>query len=444
MATKRWLGAAQDTQQVDTYEFTDTWAAGDTVTWTINNKALTLTVDGADTDIIAQQAMRMFMAKTPTENLLSSESRNFGGQQIPEFTELDVKYGVSVSGSILTLKWTAGIPVTISVAVSTVGDGDVTDTAVTAATGKHFFDNADNYEGGVALIAGDDLLLDQPAPDIKYALNNATADISITRTNKSTTSIGLPAWNPLGYPEYRQQHLDLPITSTSGTQTFTFGELNSPVTPVGFIKIDLGTNVGDGIAIYVHDAPPRDTDGYPIQIIRGAAILTEIYSGGVSFGDDLTASASTKFDVVEIHGDSQVLLGTKTELNASSTIWQSGGTFYFYGGTADSTPAVTIEGGTAELKMDVTPANAFATCRLRGGTAYLESNVTTMYVYGGATLSELKDQKTVTNCNVYEGATINNRSGMLTFSNGLDLHGCQPLDVTLNFPDHLTWTTSAI
>lgn len=112
MATVRWTGAAQDVRQVSTITVSGTWATGDTATLTINNKSLTVTVGSStSTTNIADILARAVNAANATENLLGNESRNFGGRELPEFTEVVA----TSSGAVLTLSSaTPGVPFTIT------------------------------------------------------------------------------------------------------------------------------------------------------------------------------------------------------------------------------------------------------------------------------------------------------------------------------------------
>lgn len=448
MATVRWLGAAQDIQQVDTYEFTDTWAAGDTVSWEINSKVLTLTVDTADTETIALEAKAMFLAKTPIAGLVGSETRNFGSQQIPEFIELDTLYGVSVSGSILTLKWTAGVEVTIVSSVATAGDGDVTHVAATAATGKNFFDNGDNWEGGSVPNAGDTILFDQGSVDVKYALDNATLDLNLVRKNGYKGNIGLLPNNPLGYVEYRDRYLSLPITATSGTQVHSIGQLTSSVTPKGFTFIDLGTNDGSSMTVLAYDTQPFDENsvGHALQIVGGQTSRITISGGSVGIGLDLTANQTEVYALYVSPGGTSspvVRLGDNCACHASALpIEQSGGTLVL--DTITSPPGAIIFDGKCHLNGTSNYGDLFIH---NGGEVYRNAgSVTDITIYEGGVFDTTQaNTDTTTGAMVfYKGFVFRDPNDRLAYTSGIDFYGCSPSDGTFVVAPHKTWTPSTI
>ena len=99
------------------------WATGDTLTATINGKDLVLTVGAAINvaDVVAAVAAAI-NANAAGENLVGSESRNVGGQEIAEFQEIEA---LDQSPNIAVRVKTAGKPVTITFAANTAGTGDV-------------------------------------------------------------------------------------------------------------------------------------------------------------------------------------------------------------------------------------------------------------------------------------------------------------------------------
>ena len=99
MATILWKGGALPVAQVNTVTIAGTWATSDTVTLTINGKDLIVTVAGSSTDDIAAQVAAAVNAGSATSNLQSTESRNFGGQEIPEFRDVVA----TSSGSVVSL-----------------------------------------------------------------------------------------------------------------------------------------------------------------------------------------------------------------------------------------------------------------------------------------------------------------------------------------------------
>ncbi len=452
MATVRWLGAAQDIQQVTTYTITGTWAANDTCSLKINNKVLTLTLgtDIATTDVAAELAA-MINARSATAGRTGAnadEIRNFGGQEIAEWTEVVA----SASGSVLTLKSTAGVPVTITCTQNTGGGRDgaiegATDgvfqagTTVTAATGKHFFNNADNWEGGSLPSAGDTLLFDQGAVDVLYGLNETSVinNLSIIRTNGYSGNIGLLPVNSLGYIEYRTRYLNLP--NSSGNQDLLIGDANPVLPAVGRTYIDLGAGTTTYLNLEVFDAPAKNSStGYPVQIIRGKKIELFVYSGGVSVGCNEGTSTNSELLSVYVEGDATLELGSYSQLNSGATVEVINGSLHAMGTVADATVDVTVRGGTLNSRL-----SAIDALSCHGGTTIIgEATVTSALVYGGATLKEGSRSATITNLTLYRGSSLAHPNNILILTNGIDFSGCRPSDVSWTPPQHLTWTPSAI
>jgi len=204
MATRRWFGDAVDVSQVDTITVANTWATADTCTLTINGKDLVLTV-GTDTTTaqvaLAIQEMVSNTTQTGTGNHTFSET----GDNIGEFAELTA----TVSGSVVTLTSDKGVPFTLAVVEVTAGSGTSVEATATAATGKNFFDNADNWSGTTVPVDDDDIVFDSGDVDLKYNIDqNGVTATSITIFQSYTGKIGLPETNSdnssLTYREYRR------------------------------------------------------------------------------------------------------------------------------------------------------------------------------------------------------------------------------------------------
>ena len=145
MATRRWLGLAAPTTQIETITVANTWATNDTGTVTVNGQDLILTIGAvATTTGIATALAAAINAANRTDSLVGTESRNRGGQEIPEFTD----FTAEASGSTVVLTGNyPGKPFTVSVSESTAGTGTLATTTTVAATGPNHFDNADNWSG---------------------------------------------------------------------------------------------------------------------------------------------------------------------------------------------------------------------------------------------------------------------------------------------------------
>lgn len=208
MANIRWVGGAAAIRQVSTITIANTWATNDTVTVTIANKALTVTIGSAfaTTDVAAALSAAINAADATT-GLVGTETRNVGGQEIPEFADISA----SVLGSVVTLTGVlAGQPFTVAASESTAGTGTATAATVTAATGPNHADNAANYDTGALPANNDVLYFDQGDVDCLYGLGyfrTNTLALDLIISNDWTGRLGLPAVNESGgYDEYRQRY----------------------------------------------------------------------------------------------------------------------------------------------------------------------------------------------------------------------------------------------
>ena len=156
MATRRWIGAAADVKQVDTLAVTGTWTTNDTLTLTVNNVAFTLTaLASVTTAQVATALKQAFNGESLTDAASFSYSPSYANV-IGVFAELVA----SVSSSTVTFTGRNG-GVSVSMTASEgAASGGITFTNVTAATGKNWFSNQDNWSGNTVPVDGDDIVFD--------------------------------------------------------------------------------------------------------------------------------------------------------------------------------------------------------------------------------------------------------------------------------------------
>lgn len=207
MANIRWTGGAAAVKQVTTITIANTWATSDTVSVTINGKTLTVTVGSAfATTDVAAALNAAINAADATTGLIGNETRNFGGQEIPEFADVTSE----VNGSVVSVySAVAGTPFTMTSGESTAGTGTATAATPTAATGPNHADNPANYDTGTLPANNDVLFFDQGDVDCLYGLGyfrTNTIALDLIISNDWTGRLGLPAINDAGYDEYRQRY----------------------------------------------------------------------------------------------------------------------------------------------------------------------------------------------------------------------------------------------
>ena len=125
MAVKRWIGAALDINDKWTITIAGTWAPADTVTVTVGNSALIVTIGTAFAiGDVANALNAAINAVSSTASLVGDESRNVGGRQVPEL----VGISSTVVSAVVTLENSeAGIPFLPVVTEATVGTGTATE-----------------------------------------------------------------------------------------------------------------------------------------------------------------------------------------------------------------------------------------------------------------------------------------------------------------------------
>lgn len=451
MATRAWLGAAVPVAQVDSVDLGGTWAQSDTITLTINNKSLVLTL-GSTVDI-PTILDNLIVMLTGSGTLDTGYSYNQSGDQVGEFSKLSYTEDGSTTVTITGMGASGtvpGRPFTLSGSKSSTSGTITVNNEDTSPTGPHHFDNQDNWSGNTVPVDSDDVVFDHRArSDLLFALdNNGVTPTSITITQGFTRKIGLPEINQdetdpdLHYNEYLDTYLILCDTADSTDTVITVGSGEGP----GSGRLKLDCNDGQ-ISMTVLGTGTAETDGIPALLLKGTDTSNELNvlrgDVGVAFFDGESAHLATLNVgyVDNVDGDSSVVLGSGVDI-ANATIQQSGGTLVIDSATGSGTIAMT--GGT----LDVLSA-AHASLTIDGGIARYRSigTLTTLVVGndGEADFNRDLSAKTVTNASVYDGAALRDRFGVVTWTNGIDFQRCEPSDLrALELPKHRTWTPTSI
>lgn len=430
MADVRWIGAAADVKQVTTIAVTGTWATADTATLTINNKNLTVTVgsDSATTDVAAIVAQAVNQSSA-TSQLLNDESRNFGGQQIAEFTEIEA---TSSSSTITLTGKVAGVPFTVTASESTVGTGALgTPTAATAATGRNWVDNGANYAGGSVPSTGDTLVADRGSVDMLYGLDQLNNNISLRRTLDYTGNIGLPKVNSGGYTEYRLRFLEL--ETSTGSQTHEIGAAGSS-SPNGRTYLDLGTGTPSNLDVKVYATQAATNDGHAVQLVGGSADVNLFaLRGSVSIGAHSEESVSVLGGLtvgLETASTSEVelLIGDYASFNSNENIVIYSGTTTTRSNLASSDNTAMFSGRLI-IEGDIT-IDAFD---LFGGTTIVRGQITTTAAFrnfgGTMDLSSADTNASFNTHSMYRGATLLDPNGRILGGASVQFVGCNPDDM---------------
>lgn len=443
MATRRWTGNAVAIKQVTTLTIGGTWLDTETLTLTINDKELVVTLgDDATTGEVATLLAAAFNASTaptlvPTGSAVSPAD---GGQTIPELSEIIA----TASGSVVTLtSRTAGKGFSVT-AGETSTSGTITPATPIAATGPNWFTDPDNWTGNAVPVDGDDIVFDSGSIDCTDGLEqSAVTPTSFTATAGYTGRIGRPETNvdnpSKPYREYRGIYLQLGNDGSS--EDLNLAAVIGGGEGQGSSRIRLDFGAGQVTLKVLGTGQPAE-QGVPALLVKGTHIDNDvtIQRGSVGFaffaGETTTISTLRVGYTQNVEGDSNVICGagcTVTNLDVSGGIVQT------------NSGATTLD----QTDGDVTLfAGNFTTLNVDGGaTRYRGTGtITNLNVGDGGEADFGRDMKsrTVTNCQINAGGTIRDPNKTVTFTNGIDLNRCAIEECTLDIGTHLTMSLSAI
>lgn len=412
MATRTWVGRAADLPQIDTITIANTWAGDDSITVTINGKDWTLTVQSTSTSDIAD-----ILAKALKGGSLDPTSEgtvNFVATDEGEWFDLSTNGTIEASGSVVTITGPPGRPFTMTVTETTAGDGTATEATTQTPTGKHFFDNTDNW-GGTVPIDADDIVFENSNVGMFYNINqSAVTPTSLTIKDTYTGHIGLPEINQdtfKPYREYRTTAYECGVAADLTDITVAIGEGDGTGAASGLIKLNFGT--GEASIVCHKSGAQRFADEPPIQLQgTNTANTLQVLRGNVKVCNAHLATLSVEYLTQQgtdacVHTESDVDL-------TDATIKQTGG---------ELTTASTMSGATVTQTGGVhdMTAGAIATLNLQGGTFNIRTGatITTTNIYRGALLdaSHTSDAKTLTNSTAYEGAHVEDPLHTITQTN---------------------------
>ena len=436
-----YTGAASNVRQVDTITIALTWAQADTITLTIGGVDFVVTIGTLTTTAqVATTLKQAFNGETLTDT--SASYNVFGGAiAIPQFRMITA----SVSGSVVTLtqssaSWNRfpGKPWVMTITGDgTAGDGTATLANVTAATGKHHANNADNWSN--ALAHGVRLIFPSGCPDCLYNLTLSIQPSEII-VMKGSGKIGLAYTNndDQGYPyyEYLGRYLVSGSNSASSTATIGLGDGDA----ARRINIDFSTLA---FTVTVYGSGSREITSIPPICLKGSNtsnVLTN-YAGDVGWnyfpeetGGDLSVCRNSGTSA-------KTFLGSGVSLG-DSTIVCAGGYMETNSLTTTSS-SIAVTGG----KLVINTGNQLAITVSEGGSVALRntgSTITTLTMYGGTVTKETAGALTITNVlQLYQGAKFLAPDGNVTLSAGFKLNGCALRDVTIDVGENHTYTVSA-
>lgn len=435
MASPRYLGHAAGVKKVYTITIALTWAQNDTITITIDNIDVVITIGTLVTVTqVATTIKEAFNGSTLTDTS-ASYTPNSGIQTIGQFAELTA---TSSAGVVSLTANTAGKDITISIASSTAGDGTATLATATAATGKYHYDNIDNFSGNAVPVNNDNLAFDIGSVGPQYGLTtNLAQPATLTITKAFTGLIGLAEQNidnpTYPFAEYRTRSLT--FNNNSITMTARIGEGEGQ----GSSRIRLDHGAG-AVTWYIYGSGAREVAGVPAILLAGTAATNELnnFDGdvGVAYYFNQTAALAALRNGNGPASQAKTYCGSSVDL--------SGCTIKMVGGALITNSAVSTYdqtgGETFHQRGDITTANIWGGIHRQraGGT------ITTLKV-GTALFDKSANSEplTITNAvQLYKGAKIYDPQGTITFSAGFVLNGCTWADVEVVVGFGRTYTPS--
>lgn len=402
MPNNRWEPKAQAIPSIWTNTIALTWALNDTITLTLNNKSMVITIGTLITTAQVATTLQQAFEGAAFTDSSASVAPVRGKAAIPEMAELTA----TVSGSAVTFAASvAGVSIIGFTSTQvTAGDGTSTQTETQTATGPNFYDNIDNFSLGSLPAAGEDIFVDNTVVSILYGLDaSSVALLSFTQAQNFRGDIGLPERNGNGYEEYRGKYLQIDAA------TMLLG--NGAGTGSRRIKIDSGSATANAITVENTGAPAEQ--GLPAVLWKGtnAGNSLEVHAGQVGIaaigGESATlANVLLAGGNVEF-GDGVTTISILTNRSATVSLRSDVTTFISSGGV------VTIFGDAA-----------FAIIICNGGNVDYRSSGTidALFLGGpGGTLDCANDNtgRTITDTTLSAGGRINDPLQTITYTNGI-------------------------
>ena len=424
MTIRRWLGHAVDVPQQTTISVTGDWDVGDTAI---------LSIGGKDVSLI-------LTAESTSDEVIDGLTTLWNASVIPEIAEVSATNDtpdIKLTGNI------AGIPFDVSVSSTSTNTGTLgSPTTTTAATGRHHFDNADNWSDATLPVDGDSLLFDSGNVSLKYGLQqSALTPATLRITQAYSGQIGLSETNETNlaspYREYRPRVLEIGNDADTIVMQITIGEGSGQGS--GRIRLDTGDAQ---VVLTVRNSGPRATTSTASIQWRGSHVANEV---NVSQGDlGIAALEDESADVALLRvgyqddptGDSHVQVGSGATL---SDVVQTGGRLDL----ASSTIALDVFGGRCTVHDGTHDLIQVASGRVlyRSTGAIVQA-----YVGRNGVLDFRQDNRvrTVAACQLHARGSVLDSFRTVSWTTGIDLVQATIDATTLDLGTNLKLTPSNI
>lgn len=366
MATPKWRGGAIDIRQVATVTIANTWTAGDTITVTIDNLDVVVTIGTLVTTTQVATTLYQALTNTAFTDTTASVTPSYaqgGPPNIGNFAELTAtnpSAGVVSLTTNQTLR--VGKPVTVAVTENTASTGTATYSVTVTPHGRNEGDNADNYDTNAVPTDTDTLVFDSGSEDFIYDISFAAQFTSIIKTKAFTGDVGLPEINTdntgtgKSYREYRGKYL---VTDDDGGATCTAYLETGSGQGSGRFRWDAGA--GKSI-VNVFGKGSRKESAVPCILFKGTNAANEMHNLAGDVG------------IAFYPGESAVIVTLRNGDGPNSVANTECGT-----GCAFTSGTVTCNGGTLSTSSAIPTANQYG-----GVWSHNTGTVTTLNCLGSA------------------------------------------------------------
>lgn len=406
MATKRWIGSAEDVDHIITVTVAGVWVTGETATMDIGGGELKLTAGSsvATTDIAAA-----LTAMINGDDEVNDETRSTIGPNVPQWSGLEA---TQIGSTVRIENTVAGFPFVLALA-ETAAAGSLSQATTQQATGKNWLNDPDNYSDGAIWGAGDTLVLDDSNVSIWFGLDQIADTLAeLVVGSRFSGDLGLPEQNPAGYQNYLPRYAEIRATLVNiGLGTGGSGS--------SLIKID-GKTVQTTVKIT--GTGSGAIGGYAVQWKGSHASNSVTASGDASFASAILPEETATIASLTLAGNAQVFIGRGT--SGLATVSVTGGDLE---NQDNAITALTQTGG----NVFINGAAGVTTYTFIQGSAIYDSTgqITTMVLGGGegASLDVSQDGR----AKVIDSLTLK-RNAEIIQNNNLTINTLVALDASVN------------
>lgn len=387
--------------QVDSLTVGGAPVAGNTISATINSKAVTYTVVTGDTTSTAAAGLQALLSASTAP---------------PEFAEVNW----TVSSAVVTgTAATPGSPFTLT--ASAAGAATLTRAAVTANSSPSDAANAANWlRNGVAALPqnGDDVTLADSSVPLLWNLNALAAVMfnSLTRWQSMTGQIGLPEVNATGgYQEYRPQYFQFSTVGGSGSGGLSRVLLGAGQSGSGPSLEKYQAASAAAWTVLASGSPSGD---YAVRILTGGAstlLVTSAAVGVAMLNGETSALASATVD-----GGGSLALGAGCSVSGTLRV-KNGSVFLM-----DAPASLVAEQGSQATVNSVGLTHPDVQVLAGSSVSWLsDSTITSLTLQDGSTFDKSGDVRpvTVVSSAIDADCLVLDPNNCLTFTNRTTVRG---------------------